>query len=131
MKRPADSPPYFLAFTVGMIALITLLNAVGLNTGKWLNNLGAIGEPNFHSHSHCLRQGISFLRFGSATHFTWSAMVPKPGMKNLIFLSTIFFALGGLRVLRSCRSMCPQLLPDRISHATNRRSQSPDVSGMQ
>jgi amino acid transporter len=37
----------------------------------------------------------SFLRFGSATHFTWAAMAPRPGMKNLIFLSTIFFAFGG------------------------------------
>jgi amino acid transporter len=38
---------------------------------------------------------LSFMRFGSATHFALSAMVPRPGMKNLIFLSTIFFAFGG------------------------------------
>jgi amino acid transporter len=94
VQRLADSPFYFLTFTVGMLALITLLNVVGLNTGKWLNNVGAIGTliPALI----LIALGItSFLRFGSATHFTWSAMVPRPGMKNLIFLSTIFFAFGG------------------------------------
>jgi glutamate:GABA antiporter len=79
---------------LGMLTLITLLNVVGLNAGKWLNNLGAIGTliPAFILVALGL---ISFLRFGSATHFTWSAMVPRPGMNNLIFLSTIFFAFGG------------------------------------
>lgn len=94
MQSLADSPLYFLAFSVGMLTLITLLNVVGLNTGKWLNNLGAIGTL-IPALILVALGTISFLRFGSATHFTWSAMVPRPGMKNLIFLSTIFFAFGG------------------------------------
>jgi amino acid transporter len=94
VQRLADSPFYFLTFTVGMLALITLLNVVGLNTGKWLNNVGAVGTliPALILVALGI---ISFLRFGSATHFTWSGIVPRPGMKNLIFLSTIFFAFGG------------------------------------
>ena len=94
MKRLADSPVYFLAFTVVMLTVITLMNVVGLNTGKWLNNLGAIGVliPALILVALGI---ISFLRFGSATQFTAGAMVPRPGMKNLIFLSTIFFAFGG------------------------------------
>jgi len=94
MPRLADSPLYFLVFSVGMLALITLLNVVGLNTGKWLNNVGAIGTliPALILVALGI---ISSLRFGSATHFTLSAMMPRPGMKNLIFLSTIFFAFGG------------------------------------
>ncbi|HEY1804474.1 MAG TPA: APC family permease [Terracidiphilus sp.] len=94
LRRLAESPLYFLTFTVGMLALITVLNVVGLNTGKWLNNLGAIGTliPALILVAFGI---ISFLRFGSATHFTWGAMMPRPGMKNLIFLSTIFFAFGG------------------------------------
>jgi glutamate:GABA antiporter len=94
MQKLAESPFYFLAFTVGLLILITLLNVVGLNTGKWLNNLGAIGTL-IPALILVALGVISFLRFGSATHFTWSAMVPAPGMKNLIFLSTIFFAFGG------------------------------------
>jgi amino acid transporter len=94
MQRLADSPFYFLAFTVGMLALITLVNVMGLNIGKWLNNVGAVGTliPALILVALGI---ISFLRFGSATHFTWSGIVPRPGMKNLIFLSTIFFAFGG------------------------------------
>ena len=94
MKGLADSPLYFLAFTIVTLALITLMNVVGLNTGKWLNNLGAIGTliPALILVALGL---ISFSRFGSATHFTAGAMMPRPGMKNLIFLSTIFFAFGG------------------------------------
>jgi amino acid transporter len=77
-----------------MLAVITLMNVVGLNTGKWLNNLGAIGVL-IPALILVALGTISFLRFGSATHFTAAAMVPRPGMKNLIFLSTIFFAFGG------------------------------------
>lgn len=93
-QRPAESQAYFLVFTVVMLALITLLNVVGLSTGKWLNNLGAIGS--LIPAAVLIGLGcFSFARFGAATHFTLSAMVPRPGMKNLIFLSTIFFAFGG------------------------------------
>lgn len=94
LRHLSESQLYFLVFTVVMLALITMLNVVGLNTGKWLNNVGAIGSlvPALA----LIGLGFfSFTRFGSATHFTLSAMVPRPGMKNLIFLSTIFFAFGG------------------------------------
>jgi amino acid transporter len=93
-QRLAESQAYFLVFTVAMLVVITLLNVVGLSTGKWLNNLGAIGSLV----PAVVLIGLgcfSFAHFGSATHFTLNAMVPRPGMKNLIFLSTIFFAFGG------------------------------------
>lgn len=94
MRQAADSPTYFLLFTVLTLALITVLNVVGLDTGKWLNNLGAIGSivPAIG----LIALGcVSLFRFGTATHFALASMIPRPGMKNLIFLSTIFFAFGG------------------------------------
>jgi len=94
MRTAADSQIYFLGFTIVMLAAITLLNVVGLDVGKWLNNVGAIGSL-VPAAGLILLGGVSFFRFGSATHFTVGAMVPRPGMKNLIFLSTIFFAFGG------------------------------------
>jgi glutamate:GABA antiporter len=94
MRPLAESPLYFLAFTVAMLAVITLLNVVGLDVGKWLNNVGAIGSM-VPAAGLILLGLISYFKFGSATHFALSAMVPRPGMKNLIFLSTIFFAFGG------------------------------------
>ena len=94
MRQAAHSQLYVLVFTVVMLVLITLLNVVGLNTGKWLNNLGAIGSI-IPAIGLIALGCISYLRFGSATHFTLSVMTQRPGMKNLIFLSTIFFAFGG------------------------------------
>lgn len=94
MQHLADSHVYFMIFTVAMLALITVLNVVGLSTGKWLNNIGAVGIVL----PVVLLIGLgmfSFVRFGSATHFTLTGVVPHAGVKNLIFLSTIFFAFGG------------------------------------
>ena len=90
----ATSHSYYVIFTAGMLLLITALNVIGVNTGKWINNLGAIGT--------CIPILIllalataSYLRFGSATHFTLAALVPHTNIKNLIFWSTIFFAFAG------------------------------------
>lgn len=94
MQRLAESQIYFLVFTVVLLVLITTLNVVGLGTGKWLNNLGAIGGM-IPAVVLIVLGVLSFMRFGSATHFALNLMVPRPGMKNLIFLSTIFFAFGG------------------------------------
>ncbi len=94
MRVAADSQIYFLTFTVVMLAVITLLNVVGLDIGKWLNNLGAIGSI-LPAMALILLGCFSFFKFGPATHFAIGAMVPRPGIKNLVFLSTIFFAFGG------------------------------------
>jgi amino acid transporter len=94
LRHAAGSQMYFLVFTVVMLAVITALNVVGLNAGKWLNNLGAIGS--LIPAAILIGLGaLSLHRFGSATVFSVGSMVPRPGMKNLIFLSTIFFAFGG------------------------------------
>jgi amino acid transporter len=94
MSEAADSQMYYLLFTVVMLAVITVLNVVGVDTGKWLNNLGAIGSI-IPAAGLIVLGFVSYFRFGSATHFAFGAMIPRPGMKNLIFLSTIFFAFGG------------------------------------
>lgn len=94
MRQAADSQLYFLVFTVVVLSLITLLNVVGLDTGKWLNNVGAVGSM-VPAVGLVVLGCASYLRFGSATQFQMSGFLPRPGMKNLIFLSTIFFAFGG------------------------------------
>ncbi len=86
---------YFIGFTLVALSAITLLNVVGLNPAKWLNNAGALGM--FLPVLLLLVLGlVSYQRSGSATHFTWAAMVPHASMKNAIFWSTIFFAFGGV-----------------------------------
>ena len=69
MQQLAESQVYFLLFTVVMLALITLLNVVGLSTGKWLNNVGAIGSLDSGSSADCARLFfVRTLRVGNAFH---------------------------------------------------------------
>ena len=94
----ADTNIYFLLFTVSMLALITVLNVLGLNLGKWLNNLGAVGMAL----PILILIGLgwlSFSRFGSATQFTMAGIVPHAHVKDLVFWSTIFFAFGGVETV--------------------------------
>ncbi len=90
----ANTNTYYLVFTVGMIAFITVLNVFGLARGKWLNNLGALGMALPIAILVVLGI-VSYARFGSATHFTLAASIPQAHVKDLIFWSTIFFAFGG------------------------------------
>lgn len=94
MQHLGESHVYFMIFTVTVLLLITVLNVAGLSKGKWLSNLGGAGMAL----PVMLLIGLgmfSLARFGSATRFTLAGLAPHPGVKNLIFLSTIFFAFGG------------------------------------
>jgi amino acid transporter len=91
-----------------MLALITVLNVVGLGVGKWLNNLGAVGmmlPVLILIALGCL----SFARFGSATQFSVAAAIPHAQVKDLIFWSTIFFAFSGCE--------CASFMGDEIKDA--------------
>jgi glutamate:GABA antiporter len=88
------SPAYFMSFAIAWLALITLVNIVGLDAGKWLNNVCSLGSWL----SIVLLVVLGFLsavRFGPVTHFSAAAIVPHPSLRNAIFLSTIFFAFSG------------------------------------
>jgi glutamate:GABA antiporter len=104
----ADTNVYFLAFTIGMLALITLLNVLGVGIGKWLNNLGAVGM-GVPVVILILLGVVSFSRFGSATHFTWAGAIPRVQVRDLIFWSTIFFAFAGCE--------CASFMGDEIKNA--------------
>ena len=94
----ADTNIYYMVFTVSMLALITVLNVIGLGRGKWLNNLGAVGMAIPVLILVALGF-LSFSRFGSATHFTLSGAIPHAHVKDLVFWSTIFFAFGGFETV--------------------------------
>jgi len=81
-----------------MLALITVLNVLGLNLGKWLNNLGAVGMALPILILIALAF-LSYSRFGSATQFTLAGVVPHAHVKDLVFWSTIFFAFGGVETV--------------------------------
>ena len=89
------SQPYFIIFSMIALMLAVGLNVVGLNIGKWLHNLGAIGLwiPGVV----LVGMGVAAAAlYGSATPFTTRAFVPSMHLKDIIFWSTIAFSLSGL-----------------------------------
>jgi amino acid transporter len=90
----AENKTYFLLFALLGLALGTVLNVIGLSVGKWLHNLGAIGTWM----PIAILIGIAAIalhRFGSATNFTPARMVPHMHFRDVLFMATIIFALGG------------------------------------
>src|ERR1700735_3540864 len=90
----ANNKTYFLLFALISLALATFLNVVGLSVGKWLYNLGAIGTWAPIAILLAIAATVWY-RFGSATSFTRTTMSPHLHFRDVLFLSTIIFALGG------------------------------------
>jgi glutamate:GABA antiporter len=91
----ADSAPYYIAVSLVGLTLAAGLNVVGLNVGKWLHNMGAVGF--WLPAMVLLAIGFAgWLQFGSATPFTAESMVPSTRLKDIVFWSTIAFSLSGV-----------------------------------
>jgi glutamate:GABA antiporter len=89
------SPRYFIAVAVIGLVITVSLNVVGLNVGKWLSNVGAIG--GWIPIGLLVGFGLySWTKYGSATPITASSLKPGTGLKDFVFLSTIAFAFGGV-----------------------------------
>ena len=86
---------YFIAAAVAGLALGFTLNLIGLNIGKWLHNVGALGT--WLPALMLILMGLTaWFRFGSATRFTGGAILPSLDLKNIFFWSTVAFAFGGM-----------------------------------
>jgi len=93
-QRYSHSPQYFVIFSVSVLSALTFINLVGINIAKWSYNAGALSMwiPAL------MVVGMGFIawaRFGSATSFHGSAMLPIPHLRQMIFWSTLIFAFGG------------------------------------
>lgn len=86
---------------VGSFVLLTVavvLNIVGLNVGKWLQNAGGI-STYIPLLLLCAVAAIIWLRHGSVTHFTWANMLPHWSWDTVNFWSQIAFAFTGLELV--------------------------------
>jgi len=90
----AANATYYAAFSIACLAIITSLNIIGVNAGKWLNNIGAAGSI-VPLATLIVLAAVSGGRFGSATHFSRANLVPHFSLRSAIFWATIFFAFGG------------------------------------
>lgn len=90
-----DSPTYFIVVAMVGLAIAVAMNIVGLEVGKWLSAVGAIGAwvPML------LLIGMGLLagaRYGSATPISPHSLLPSTGLRDMVFWSTIAFAFTGL-----------------------------------
>lgn len=88
------SPAYFIGVSLVAFALATLVNILGLDVGKWLNNFGAASR--WLVTLILFAVGIlAWVKFGAATPLNVSSMRPGLQLKDLIFWSVIAFAWTG------------------------------------
>jgi glutamate:GABA antiporter len=86
---------YFIAVAMTGLLIAVAMNVVGLNVGKWLNNVGAMAAW-IPASVLIVLGAVSWSRFGSATPMSAHAFVPSTSLKDVIFWSTIAFAFGGV-----------------------------------
>jgi amino acid transporter len=85
---------YYIIFSVLALALVTILNIIGLDVGTWLHNLGALAMwiPVVIIITFGL---IAWHRFGPANSFAPSALLPSFKLKDVLFWSVLIFAFAG------------------------------------
>jgi amino acid transporter len=85
---------FFVAFSLIALAVITIMNVIGLDVGKWLHNAGALAM--WIPVAIVIVMGlVAWHRFGSATSFNVASMTPSVHLKDIIFWSVLTFAFGG------------------------------------
>ena len=92
----ADNKMFALTTSIALLALLTILNIVGLGVGKWLNNLGAIGTGI--AAAVLIGLGITaWLRFGT-TVTAADFRIPADPRFVLNSFGVICFGLVGLEL---------------------------------
>jgi amino acid transporter len=94
----AQNRTFLVSVSLGMLLVAVVLNLIGLNVGKWLQNAGGVGTyvPLL------MLAGIAAVvcwRYGSATHFTMANMLPTWNWDTVNFWSQIAFAFTGLELV--------------------------------
>ncbi len=94
----AQDRSFLLLVSLGYLLVAVILNLIGLNVGKWLQNAGGVSTyaPLLILVSLA---GILWLRQGSVTHFTFSNMLPHWDWDTVNFWSQIAFAFTGLELV--------------------------------
>lgn len=94
-QQLSTNSTYFIAVAMVGLAVAVTLNVVGLNVGKWLNNVGALAAW-IPAAVLLVLGAVAWTRSGSATPMPPSSFIPSTGLKDVIFWSTIAFAFGGV-----------------------------------
>jgi amino acid transporter len=94
----AQNRTFLLAGSFVLLGVAVLLNIIGLNVGKWLQNAG--GVATYIPLLILLGIAVTFwIQHGSVTHFTWPNMMPQWSWDTVNFWSQIAFAFTGLELV--------------------------------
>jgi amino acid transporter len=94
----AENRTFLLSVSLGMLVIAVVMNIVGLNIGKWLQNAGGVGT--YLPLVILVLVAIAFcLHHGSVTHFTLRNMMPAWNWDTVNFWSQIAFAFTGLELV--------------------------------
>jgi amino acid transporter len=94
----AQDRTFLLAGSFVLLAVAVILNIIGLNVGKWLQNAGGVGTylPLLILVAIA---GALWFKQGSVTHFTMANMMPQWNWDTVNFWSQIAFAFTGLELV--------------------------------
>jgi len=94
----AQDRTFLLTVSLSLLVVAVVLNIIGLNIGKWLQNAGGVGTyvPLVML---VLIAVLVCLRYGSVTHFTVANMMPAWNWDTVNFWSQIAFAFTGLELV--------------------------------
>jgi amino acid transporter len=94
----AQDRTFLVSVSLGMLLVSVVLNIIGLNIGKWLQNAGGVGTYLPLVMLVAIAATVC-IRYGSATHFTVSNMMPAWNWDTVNFWSQIAFAFTGLELV--------------------------------
>jgi len=94
----AQNRTFLLTGSFALLIVAVGLNIIGLNIGKWLQNAGGVATyiPLMILVAVAV---ILWHARGSATHFSWGAMLPHWNLGTVNFWSQIAFAFTGLELV--------------------------------
>jgi glutamate:GABA antiporter len=94
----AKNPHYLLWSSMALLGVAVVLNIVGLNIGKWLQNAGGVSTYLPLLMLIGIGAYLGFHR-GSATHFSFSNTLPHVNWDTVNYWSQIAFAFTGMELV--------------------------------
>jgi amino acid transporter len=94
----AQDRTFLIAGSLALLFVAVVLNLIGLNIGKWLQNAGGV-STYLPLLVLVVIGGAAWLKYGSVTRFTVADLMPRWNWDTVNFWSQIAFAFTGLELV--------------------------------